>query len=900
MAVSAINDLLAALDGHPPDRTRGIGKAESFATDFDTTPADLWPDRLAELLDRVGGWHTRLTTGGAELVRHGLAHLTRGDGPLPERLGRCCTPTGPYFVPGVGWRFWATVAHGTEPDRLPHWCPALLAGCARLGGAAGRAADDLPSSFSAVAATYDAIRRLRPHISSGQLDRFFRAVGRGVGREPGDGDPDLASRDQVIRHELRAVRAMTPLKRRTTRSADATESDDLLPSVAAIAGESPVVPASATGWTEVVSAVTDPDDLVRALADNAWLAGDGLWLAAGVLHRRHPRRFPPWSAAVAAGQAALDDAVVSGLSNLDRYRLLVGLAAELRQRFRVHPAEVGDLLARLGTRLAAQHRPSGRFGGFSSDTFRFLGELADHNTASWMAAARGRYRYAVRGPLVELCQALAERYVGPVLAGEYGWELETDPRPGKAISSVCKNDFGQSAPYQPVLWATFYRKPGHKRAAAQLFVRLAADGLSAGFRLARTARADGRRFRANVQAHGPLLFEALAATGGATAGFTADHERPGRPLRSAADLREWATHKDLVAAVRLAPADAVSRTEELVGDALLTFDRLVPLFAAAVEDDPVPVVSRRAGRPAGGPGFDRAAFRDATLLGEPWLDRALALLHAKRQLVLQGAPGTGKTHVARCLARHLTGDRADLLATVQFHPAYSYEEFVEGIRPNADGGAVTYPVEPGLLCRFAERAARHPADPHVLLIDEVNRGNLPRVFGELLYLLEYRDQEVLLPYSKAPFRLPANLYLLATLNPADRSVTALDQATRRRFAFLDMPPDAAVLGRWLVRHPPADPDPEFGGRLVRWFESLNRRLARDYGPDRQIGHAYWLRDEIDRDLVRIIWEHEVRPSLADLFAGSPQRLDALGLDRAVADPPPPPPVRRRPTRSVVR
>ena len=630
------------------------------------------------------------------------------------------------------------------------------------------------------------------------------------------------------------------------------------------------MPPSAADWFERLDGVRNPDDL-SALAPG-WLVGDGLWLTAGVLHRRHPRLFP---AVVRRrrGRAlqALDDAIVPGLSPLGRYRLLIGLADALRERFRVHPLEVGDLLGRFGRRSPLPAR--GRFGGFARDTFHFLDELADNNSAEWMAAARDRYRYAVRSPLVELCDALAERYVRPVLGGEYGWELETEAKPGRALSSVCKNDYGQSGPYQPVLWATFYQRHATKKTAAQLFARLAADGLAVGFHLSRTARADGRRFRANVQAHGPLLFEALQATGGAALRFAGGVDAPGVILGSAADLREWAANKDLVAGVRLGPAEAVARTEELVGDAILTFDRLLPLFAAAVMDDPTPVLLKRAGRPGGG--FDRTAFREATLLAEPWLDRAIGLLAAKRQLVLQGVPGTGKTHVARCLARHMTGDRPERLATVQFHPAYSYEEFVEGIRPKSDGGTVAYPVEPGVLVRFAERATRHPAEPHVLLVDELNRGNLPRVFGELLYLLEYRDQAVTLPYSKAPFRLPPNLLLLATLNPADRSVTPLDQATRRRFAFIDMPPDAAVLSRWLTRHPPADPDPEFGGQLVNWFERVNAQLARDFGPERQVGHAYWLREQMTRDVVRSTWEHEVRPALADLFAGHPARLDRL-------------------------
>src|SRR5262249_3126409 len=149
-----------------------------------------------------------------------------------------------------------------------------------------------------------------------------------------------------------------------------------------------------------------------------------------------------------------------------------------------------------------------------------------------------------------------------------------------------------------------------------------------------------------------------------------------------------------------------------------------------------------------------------------------------------------------------------------------YEEFVEGIKARTvevnGRHDVTYPVEDGLLCEFAAEAARRPAEPHVLLIDEINRGNLPRIFGELLYLLEYRDQSVGLPYSRRGFRLPSNLYLIGTMNAADRSVALIDQALKRRFSFLDMPPDPAVLAAWLRDHPPADGD--FAQTVVALFE----------------------------------------------------------------------------------
>ena len=223
---------------------------------------------------------------------------------------------------------------------------------------------------------------------------------------------------------------------------------------------------------------------------------------------------------------------------------------------------------------------------------------------------------------------------------------------------------------------------------------------------------------------------------------------------------------------------------------------------------------------------------------------------------------------------------------MQFHPAYSYEEFVEGIRPQTvqtnGRSEVAYPVTDGVLAAFAAKAAARPADPHVLVVDEVNRGNLPRVFGELLFLLEYRDQAVTLPYSKREFRLPPNLFLIGTMNPADRSTGALDQALRRRFSFVDMPPDAAVLAGWLEAHPPEAGDDGFGPRVVRLFEDLNRKLARDLGPERQVGHSVFMVPGLTPDKLRAVWDHHVTPVLAEFFAGQPGRMAGYELERLMA------------------
>lgn len=765
------------------------------------------------------------------LLRHALAHLARGQDPLPDRLLRCLTPGEAYHVPGLGPTFWSGLACLFDPE-LPRWCPAVECGLVLLGLLAPNA-----GRFVAVLEAWGRLRPFAPEFDAAQLSDFLVRVARTTGRElPKDRGPvpfAWSVGPDDIRQAVREVRTCTPLRKRIREASP-----------------------------EAVAALMQFQ--AHASAGRFEAAFEAFHMAAGGAH---------WEAAL----PRLDDAYDSALSLTNRARLMCEVVAVLRHTFRVHPLELADVIV-TATRTQPESIP-GVFAGFCSDTFTFLDELSRANTREWMTANRERYQFVLREPLVELCTAVADRYVRPVLNSEYGWDLECDARPGRALTSICKNDFGRGEPYQPVQWVTFYRKrQSSRRADAQFFIRVAADSVKYGFHLGRSAREAGRQFRLAIQEHGEAVFRALKP-GNVFDQFhfwTGDDLGNEIPVKCAADLRAWAANKTIAAGVHRVPSDPALRSDELPGEVLLTFDRLVPLFACAAEADPRPLLTRRAGTLDGPPPYDSAAFHRETFLSEIWLDRVLGLLRLKKQLVLQGVPGTGKTHVARCLARLLTHDQPGNMRLVQFHPAYSYEEFVEGIRVRSiqtDGRSeVTYPVEDGVLCAFAEQAAARPSEAHVLVVDELNRGNLPRIFGELLYLLEYRNQAVTLPYSKRSFRLPDNLFLVATMNPLDRSAMPLDQALRRRFSFVDMPADAAVLARWLEEHPPADTDETFGPRIVRLFEELNRRLARDLGPEKQVGHSFLMVPELDREKFAAVWDHHIRPLLLDYLGGREERL----------------------------
>jgi 5-methylcytosine-specific restriction protein B len=864
--------------------------------------------------------HTATVRRRAGLVRHGLGHLLRCRDPLPRKLERVLAADGPYHIASLGPAFWSAVAQGLDPVRHPSWLPGAEAGLRRLGLANWQTHDPPATVYAALLTAYAHLRELEPRLTALHLDHFLSLVavmrGRNLGPLSGEG-LSLSGCDlpAVIRQE----RARVPVRRRLKERGDALASARRLLEAALAAGDGPGLgaalaladPAGAArapvDWKAHAAALTlwvgrfwqadDPDEALAAFWQQDPIPGAGLWLPAAVLHLRDARRFHPWDEVSRQGFAVLDDSATPGDPPRERYRLFHEGLAWLREQHRLHPLEAPAVLAAVAAGQDAGGRvgkPSctgapSSFGGFCADTFRFLEELVGNNHRAWMERQRGRYRFAVQEPLAELCRCLVERYVEPVLRREHGWDLETAARSGRALTSIVKNDYGRSAPYQTVPWITFHRKDrGKRHNDVQLFVRLDAAGLCYGLRLGREARETGRLFRKNVQVHAELLHRALAdsgALGECLFGDCADGTAGLRPA-SPGDLRTWAIGRELVASKRV-PRDATLLTaDELVGDILLTFDRLLPAYACAVLADPEPFLTRRTGPAPEGSPFSESDFCRATFLERDWLERARSLLDLKRQLILQGVPGTGKTHVARLLARYLTAGREEAVRLVQFHPAYSYEEFVEGIKVKSvevDGRHdVTYPVEEGLLCAFATEAAKAPSQPHVLIIDEINRGNLPRVFGELLYLLEYRDQAVGLPYSRRGFRLPPNLYLLGTMNAADRSVALVDQALRRRFSFLEMPPDAAVLADWLRTHPPAA-GPNFAATVVTLFERLNACLLADLGPNCQIGHSYFMVPDLDEARLQVVWRHHVRPLLEEYFAGHAERAAAYEVERLLRE-----------------
>lgn len=249
---------------------------------------------------------------------------------------------------------------------------------------------------------------------------------------------------------------------------------------------------------------------------------------------------------------------------------------------------------------------------------------------------------------------------------------------------------------------------------------------------------------------------------------------------------------------------------------------------------------------------------------QAWLQECVDLLRDRPQLIFYGPPGTGKTYIAKELARHLAGESN--VKIVQFHPAYSYEDFFEGYRPaQQSNGQVGFELKPGPLRIIVDRAIDNPDAVFVLIIDEINRGNLAKIFGELYFLLEYRNESIDLLYgsdSTEPFMLPPNVIILGTMNTADRSIALVDSAMRRRFAFESLhpsePPTNGILRSWLHRT----------GRPAATADLLDELNLLIDDEDFKIGPSYLMRPAVyeDQGLERV-WRTAILPLLEEFHYG---------------------------------
>ena len=261
--------------------------------------------------------------------------------------------------------------------------------------------------------------------------------------------------------------------------------------------------------------------------------------------------------------------------------------------------------------------------------------------------------------------------------------------------------------------------------------------------------------------------------------------------------------------------------------------------------------------------YSKKDFLNEVYLKESQYTRLVATLKKKKNIILQGAPGVGKTFAARRLAWAMMGEKDDSrIAFVQFHQNYSYEDFVMGYKPTDNGFA----LKSGIFYDFCKTAASQPDLDFFFIIDEINRGNMSKIFGELLMLIEnnYRDTAAKLAYTGEAFSVPGNLYIIGMMNTADRSLAMIDYALRRRFSFFEMEPGFESDGFSAYQK---SLNNSTLNELIRRVQDLNRTIANDktLGKGFRIGHSYfcgctdctdeWLHDIVDFDIIPMLSEY---------------------------------------------
>lgn len=269
--------------------------------------------------------------------------------------------------------------------------------------------------------------------------------------------------------------------------------------------------------------------------------------------------------------------------------------------------------------------------------------------------------------------------------------------------------------------------------------------------------------------------------------------------------------------------------------------------------------------------YTKGNFLNEVYMSEERYESLVAILRNKKNIVLQGAPGVGKTFAARRLAWSIMGEKNDdHIEFVQFHQNYSYEDFIMGYKPIENGFELKY----GIFYRFCQKASNQPDEEFFFIIDEINRGNMSKIFGELLMLIEkdYRGSKITLSYNGLSFSVPKNLYIIGMMNTADRSLAMIDYALRRRFSFFDMEPGFDSEG--FVRYQ----DSLNNGTLNKLIEKIKELnydiyLDKSLGKGFCIGHSYFCgRDICTEEWLHSVVDYDILPMLREYWFDDTDKL----------------------------
>lgn len=507
---------------------------------------------------------------------------------------------------------------------------------------------------------------------------------------------------------------------------------------------------------------------------------------------------------------------------------------------------------------------------FSARTFELLEELRKAPAKATYADNKEDIQEFVENPLRELFEEVLSALPAPMLE-----VLETEKN---LYSRILKNDWGKGGAWDFV-WAAVFPKGTKRTEAAQLFVGLHHDCFQAGFYVGEYGTEPRRRFERNLERNGAWMASKVAPSWD-NLGLLFGEQGGGELATGSESASAWlraqsapgASEGTAVRAARTwSPSEVqASSRADLAATIRELFETLFPLVLLAVEADPQRAISSYLGlndpepEPDPNPKYSLEEIEAGTGVPVAQLQSWVGAIERKGQAIFYGPPGTGKTFLAEKIARHLVGGGDGFVEVLQFHPSYAYEEFIQGLRPReAAGGGLRFEVVPGRFLDFCRRAQRS-SGTCVLILDEINRANLSKVFGELMFLLEYRDREIPLAGGET-LRVPKNVRILGTMNTADRSIALVDHALRRRFAFFQLYPDFGVL----ERHLQATGFPPDG--LIKVLRRLNTKIA---DPHYEVGISFFFAKNLEEHLEGI-WKMEIEPYLEELFFDKRLQMEEL-------------------------
>lgn len=484
---------------------------------------------------------------------------------------------------------------------------------------------------------------------------------------------------------------------------------------------------------------------------------------------------------------------------------------------------------------------------FSKKTFELLEAIHNNPTAAFYTENKDDFRIHVQEPFQGLLRA-----VGHVLPEDIRAQIEMEKR---LFAKFSKNDYGRGGAWD-FYWGAFYPKDGKRTTHAQLYVHIKRDLLSFGFFIGTNATTERDRFLRNLREYGDTVLREikespLALEYGGNDGADPNAVTPEEWLRAPED-------GGFRVRMVLSREQVLRTSADGIREKILeAFTTLFPLFILASQDDPRPFLDEvEEDDLTPNEEYSLAQCADATGFTEEVLVRWVRAIERKGQAILSGPPGTGKTFVARHIAKHLVGGGFGVIDLVQFHPSYAYEDFIQGIRPEARAdGTLDYPLKPGRFLQFCEEA-RKLKGISVLIVDEINRANLSRVFGELMYLLEYRTEDVPLAGGRR-FAIPDTVRIIGTMNTADRSIALVDHALRRRFAFLELHPQYDILERFHTTNGTGfNTD-----RLITLLKLLNKEID---DPHYEVGISFFMLQNLSEHLEDV-WRMEIEPYLVEYF-----------------------------------